>query len=110
MAIIDLKGFSIQTFPSLSFIQDTLMILKRHYPYRVAEIYLVNSGHAFNLVWSVIKPFIPQKILSKVQVVANHALRSETDNILLQNLGRENVETDYGGTFTVGFDNTHYEI
>jgi CRAL/TRIO domain len=69
IAVFDLAGFTWSTCPSISMIKDTIGLLKKHYPYRLGGIFILNGGTAFNFVWNLLKPIMPKRALLKTFVL-----------------------------------------
>lgn len=94
--VIDLDGMSMFNCPPISVIKEGLGLLKRNYPYRLSNIFVVNAGSAFLFIWNIIKPLIPHRALKKTMVLE----KKEMNEILDQNIGLESLESAYGGQVT----------
>lgn len=79
--------------PPVSVIKEGLGLLKRNYPYRLSNIFVVNAGTAFMFIWNIIKPLIPQRALKKTMVLE----KKEMKQVLDDNIGLDSLETAYGG-------------
>jgi len=95
VAILDMKDFTWSKCPPLSFLQQAIGLLKKHYPYRLAGILIVNASPIFNAIWRLLKPFIPKKALLKT-----HVITAKNIEILDEMVGLENMEIAYGGQQT----------
>ena len=93
VAIIDLTDFSWSKCPSLNVIKDSIGLLKKHYPYRLGGVYIINGGTTFNFLWSMIKPILPKRALLKTFVVN----KKDEYEFLVDKIGKENFENFYGG-------------
>jgi hypothetical protein len=93
VALIDLEGFSWTRCPPLAHLQRAIELLRMHYPYRLAGIYILNAGSAFHFVWQLIKPLLPRKALQKTIMMS----RGESTHLLANLIGRESLEVTYGG-------------
>lgn len=93
IAVFDLAGFTWSTCPSISMIKDTIGLLKKHYPYRLGGIFILNGGTAFNFVWNLLKPIMPKRALLKTFVLN----KKEEFSVLDHHLGSNNLEEIYGG-------------
>ena len=93
VAIVDLTDFTWAKCPSISVIKDSIGLLKKHYPYRLGGVYIVNGGPTFNFLWNLIKPIMPKKALLKTFVLN----KKEEYDFLNKKIGRENFEYFYGG-------------
>jgi len=96
VVIINLKSFSIFKCPPMSSMLDGIALLKKHYPYRLAGIFIVNAGGAFDMLWKIFKPLIPARALRKTFFLTTKELSEGA--ILEREMGLENVELDFGGT------------
>ena len=47
-----------------------MSLMKKHYPYRLSGIFIVNANFAFMTIWNIIKPLVPKRALSKTFVVS----------------------------------------
>ena len=93
IAVVDLAGFTWSTCPSISMIKDTIGLLKKHYPYRLGGIFILNGGTAFNFIWNLLKPIMPKRALLKTFVLN----KKEEYLVLNEHLGNNNFEVIYGG-------------
>ena len=93
VAIVDLTDFSWSKCPSISVIKDSIGLLKKHYPYRLGGVYIVNGGPTFNFLWSLVKPIMPKKALLKTFVIN----KKDEFEFLNNKIGKENFEEFYGG-------------
>jgi hypothetical protein len=99
VVLIDLDGFSLSTVPPLSQMKTALNLLKRHYPYRLGGIFIVNVSGPFSFVWSMVKPLMPKKALGKTFVLSS----KEAATTLDEQIGLGNIEKPYGGTIDEPF-------
>lgn len=93
VAVIDLEGFKWSNSLPIPLIKDAVTLLKRHYPYRLGGVFIINGSAAFTLLWSIIKPIMPRKTLSKTFVINKKQIKK----IMCEKLGKEHVEQAYGG-------------
>lgn len=77
VAVVDLDGLSLFNGPPISVIKSALSLLKHHYPYRLAGIFIINAGSPFVFLWNIIKPLMPPRALKKTFVVDS----SETNKV-----------------------------
>jgi hypothetical protein len=68
-------------------------LLKRHFPYRLHAVYIINIGLVFETVWNILKPAIPKKALRKTVILK----QADAMKILLDYIGHKNLEADLGG-------------
>jgi CRAL/TRIO domain len=93
VAVIDLEGFKWSNSLPIPLIKDAVTLLKRHYPYRLGGVFIINGSAAFTLLWSIIKPIMPRKTLSKTFVINKKQIKKT----MCEKLGKEFVEEAYGG-------------
>ena len=93
VAIVDLSGFNWYLSPSISMIKESIGLLKKHYPYRLGGVFIINGGATFNFIWNLVKPIMPKKALLKTFVLN----KKEEYRILDEKIGMDNIESDYGG-------------
>ena len=92
VVVIDLNGLSWKTCPPLKTMSLAIGFLKRHFPYRLHAIYIVNASVIFDTIWKLIKPTVPARTLRKTFVLR----KKEDAALLLRKLG-DGLEEDYGG-------------
>ena len=93
VAVIDLEGFKWSNSLPIPLIKEAVTLLKRHYPYRLGGVFIINGSAAFTLLWSIIKPIMPRKTLSKTFVINKKQIKKT----MCDKLGKEFVEEAYGG-------------
>jgi CRAL/TRIO domain len=93
VAIVDLSGFAWSTCPPISMIKDSVGLLKKHYPYRLGGVFIVNGGATFNFLWSLVKPIMPKRALKKTFVLN----KREEFTVLDDQIGSQYFEDSYGG-------------
>ena len=92
LVIVDLNGLSWKTCPPIKTMGQVIGFLKRHFPYRLHAIYIINVGIIFDTIWSFIKPMVPPRALRKTIFLK----KDENSKLLLQNIG-SGLEFTYGG-------------
>ena len=99
VSVLDLEGFTFGKCPPVAFMKQAITLLKRHYPYRLAGVYVVNAGATFNFLWSLLKPILPRKALAKTFVLN----KKESAAFLCDHIGRDYLEVKYGGMLSEQF-------
>ena len=94
ICILDLDQLSLKNCPPVSVMKEAITLLKRHYPYRLHAIYVVNSGIVFTTIWKLLKPFVPGRVLRKMTITTS---KLDMQRTLLTQIGKENIEVAYGG-------------
>jgi hypothetical protein len=94
VTIVDMAGYSWSRSPAMSSLKELIGYLKRHFPYRLQAVYVVNTSSAFSMLWKMCKPFLPKRAIDKTHILS----KKETEEVIAQKLGRDAVEQDYGGT------------
>mmetsp|Transcript_1836 Transcript_1836/g.2924 ORF Transcript_1836/g.2924 Transcript_1836/m.2924 type:complete len:103 (+) Transcript_1836:166-474(+) len=72
-------------------------MLKRHYPYRLSAVYIVNTSSVFQLIWHIVKPLLSKKAIGKVSVLGSVHSDPKTRNLLVEQIGAAYLEDVYGG-------------
>ncbi len=90
---IDFTGFTWTRCPPIAHLQQAIVLLRMHYPYRLAGIYILNAGGAFNFIWNIVKPLLPRKALQKTVMVS----AAESARLLDHLIGQQNLDEAYGG-------------
>jgi hypothetical protein len=93
VALIDLKDFAWSKVPPTSVMKECLGLLKKHYPYRIGAIIIVNAGLAFNILWKLFQPLMPRKALAKTFVLTKGEMAKKLD----ETIGMYFLEEAYGG-------------
>lgn len=94
VAVCDLRGMSIENMPPLGTMKDAIGLLKRHYPYRMYKLYIVNSGLFFTTIWRVLRPFVPLTAQRKISILT----AAEMATVMAEDMGKDYLEMEYGGT------------
>jgi len=95
IAIVNLQSFSLLKVPPMVSMTDGISLLKRHYPYRLGAVYIVNAGMTFDFLWRVFKPLIPARALKKIFFVGKKEIQA---GLIEGSVGRDKLERDSGGT------------
>ena len=64
---LDFTGWSLKTAPARKTSLETLAILQDHYPERLGQAICLNPPWMFSVFWSMIKPFMDARTLSKIK-------------------------------------------
>ena len=101
VAVIDLEGFKWSNSLPIPMIKEAVTLLKRHYPYRLGGVYIINGSSAFTLLWTLIKPIMPRKTLLKTFVIN----KKNIVKFMSEKLGKDFIEESYGGTVKENHEN-----
>lgn len=63
------------------------------YPETMGKFYIINAPWAFSAVWAVVKPWLDEVTVSKINI-----LSSGHKEVLLKQIPAENLPKEYGGT------------
>ena len=47
-------------------LKDAISLLKKHYPYRLGGIFIVNAPGLFSWIWNLVKPFMPARYVVSI--------------------------------------------
>ncbi|KAG6878445.1 hypothetical protein C0992_008164 [Termitomyces sp. T32_za158] len=92
--ILDLANVSLTSFYRVKdYIMQASSIGQDRYPERMGKFYIINAPWAFSAVWKVIKPWLDDVTVSKVDI-----LGSGYKETLLGQIPAENLPVAFGGT------------
>lgn len=91
--ILDLENVSITNFYRVKdFVMQAASIGQDRYPETMGKFYIINSPWAFSAVWSVIKPWLDEVTVAKIDI-----LGSSYKDTLLKQIDQENLPAIFGG-------------
>ncbi|KAI6126918.1 CRAL-TRIO domain-containing protein [Pisolithus sp. B1] len=91
--ILDLQGVSITNFYRVKdYVFQTAKIGQDRYPECMGKFYIINAPWAFSTVWMIIKPWLDEVTVSKIDI-----LGSNYKDKLLAQIPVENLPADLGG-------------
>jgi len=92
--ILDLYDVSLSNFYRVKdYVMQAASIGQDRYPESMGKFYIINAPWAFTAVWAVIKPWLDEVTVSKIQILGS-GYKPE----LLKQIPAENLPTDFGGT------------
>jgi hypothetical protein len=92
--ILDLQGVSLANFYRVKdYISQASAIGQDRYPEIMGKFYVINAPWAFSAVWNVIKRWLDEVTVSKIEIVG-----SQYQDKLLAQIPAENLPKDFGGT------------
>lgn len=65
------------------------------YPETMGKFYIINAPWAFSAVWSIIKPWLDEVTVKKINI-----LGSSYQDELIRQIGKENLPKEFGGSCT----------
>jgi len=91
--ILDLGGVSLSNFYRVKdYVMQTASIGQDRYPECMGKFYIINAPWTFTAVWSIIKPWLDEVTVSKIQI-----LGSAYKEKLLEQITPESLPTIFGG-------------
>ncbi|KAI9461045.1 CRAL-TRIO domain-containing protein [Russula earlei] len=91
--IMDLDGVSLSNFVRVKdYVLEAASIGQNRYPEIMGRFYIINAPWMFSTVWSIIKPWLDEVTVSKIDIVGY----SYKDKLLAQ-IPAENVPKEFGG-------------
>jgi len=91
--ILDLYGVSLTNFYRVKdYVFQTAGIGQDRYPECMGKFYIINAPWAFSAVWGIIKPWLDEVTVSKIDI-----LNSNYKDKLLAQIPAENLPADLGG-------------
>lgn len=92
--ILDLKNVGLKAFFHVrDYIQEAAKIGQSYYPETMGKFYIINSPWLFSQVWSVIKGWLDPVTVAKISIPSGDGIKE-----LLEQIPRENLPADLGGT------------
>ena len=92
--ILDLQGVSLSNFYRVKdYVLEASKIGQDRYPEIMGKFYIINAPWAFSAVWAIIKPWLDEVTVSKIDIVGG-AYKEK----LLAQIPAENLPKDFGGT------------
>ncbi|KII96177.1 hypothetical protein PLICRDRAFT_49072 [Plicaturopsis crispa FD-325 SS-3] len=92
--ILDLYNVSLSNFYRVKdYVMQASSVGQDRYPECMGKFYIINAPWAFSAVWSVIKPWLDEVTVSKIDI-----LGSGYKEKLLQQISPENLPKEFGGT------------
>ncbi|KAG6885776.1 hypothetical protein C0993_009881 [Termitomyces sp. T159_Od127] len=92
--ILDLQNVSLTSFYRVKdYVLQASSIGQDRYPERMGKFYIINAPWAFSAVWKVIKPWLDDVTVAKVDI-----LGSSYKHTLLAQIPAENLPVAFGGT------------
>lgn len=92
--ILDLSGVSLSNFYRVKdYVMRASSIGQDRYPECMGRFYIINAPWAFSAVWSMIKPWLDEVTVSKIDI-----LGSGYKSTLLEQIAPESLPKELGGT------------
>ncbi|TPX57783.1 hypothetical protein PhCBS80983_g03595 [Powellomyces hirtus] len=92
--ILDMKNVYITAFPSVaSLVKQVSAIAQNYYPEMLGKMYIINAPMLFTGVWSIVKGFLDEVTVSKINI-----LGSNYKSKLLETIDESSLPKIYGGT------------
>lgn len=91
--ILDLGGVSLSNFYQVKdYISTAASIGQLRYPETMGKFYIINASWAFSVIWSMIKPWLDEVTVDKVEIVGGGY-----KEVLLKQIPKENLPKGLGG-------------
>jgi len=91
--ILDLSGVGLAQFYRVKdYVSKTSSIGQNRYPERMGKFYIINAPYLFSTVWALIKPWLDEVTVAKIQI-----LGSGYKTALLAQIPEENLPKEFGG-------------
>jgi len=92
--IMDLQGVSLSNFYHVKdYVMAAASIGQDRYPEIMGKFYIINAPWAFSAIWSIIKVWLDEVTVSKINIVG-----SQYKDKLLAQIPAENLPKEFGGT------------
>ncbi|KAF8632406.1 hypothetical protein AX17_004847 [Amanita inopinata Kibby_2008] len=91
--ILDLGGVSLTNFYRVKdYVFQAASVGQDRYPETMGKFYIINAPWAFSAVWSIIKPWLDEVTVSKINI-----LGGSYKDTLIQQIPVENLPKEFGG-------------
>eukprot|EP00257_Ricinus_communis_P009808 XP_002528928.2 phosphatidylinositol/phosphatidylcholine transfer protein SFH11 [Ricinus communis] len=96
-SILDVKGVGMSNFskPARCLFMEIQKIDSNYYPETLNQLFIVNAGSGFRMLWKALKAFLDARTLAKIQV-----LGSNYQSNLLEVIDASNLPSFLGGSCT----------
>jgi hypothetical protein len=92
--ILDLQGVSLSNFYHVKdYVMAAASIGQDRYPEIMGKFYIINAPWAFSAIWSIIKVWLDEVTVSKINIIG-----SQYKDKLLAQIPAENLPKEFGGT------------
>ncbi|KAF8874142.1 CRAL-TRIO domain-containing protein [Mucidula mucida] len=96
--ILDLNNVSLSNFYQVKdYVSQASSVGQNRYPETMGKFYIINSPWAFNAVWRLIKPWLDEVTVNKIDIIG-----SDYKDKLLAQIPRENLPKEFGGLCECG--------
>lgn len=93
--IMDLAGVSVTSFYRVKdYVFQAAGIGQDRYPECMGKFYIINAPWAFSTVWSIVKPWLDEVTVAKIDIVSSGMVKEK----LLSQIPAENLPAEFGGT------------
>jgi hypothetical protein len=92
VVISDLDGFKWKTVPPIGAMSKAIDLLKKHWPHRLAAVYVVKGGLALDILFGIFKPLLPKRTLKKIIFLQ----AKKMEHTLKDELGIDSLEQQLG--------------
>jgi len=94
--IMDLNNVSLRYFYQVKdYILQATKISQDYYPECMGKFYIINAPYLFTTVWAVIKPWLDEVTVNKIQFMS-----TGHKEVLLKQIVAENLPAEFGGSCT----------
>lgn len=91
--ILDLNNVSLRYFYQVrEYVMETSKIGQDYYPECMGKFYIINAPYLFSTIWTLIKPWLDEVTVRKIQIMSN-GHKAE----LLKQIPEENLPAQFGG-------------
>ncbi|KAF9224456.1 hypothetical protein BS17DRAFT_779824 [Gyrodon lividus] len=92
--IMDLAGVSLTSFYRVKdYVFQAAGIGQDRYPECMGKFYIINAPWAFSTVWSIIKPWLDEVTVAKIDILSSGSVKEK----LLSQIPAENLPVEFGG-------------
>lgn len=94
--ILDLNNVSLRYFYQVKdYVLAAAKIGQDYYPESMGKFYIINAPYLFAGIWAVVKPWLDEVTVSKIQIMS-----TGHKDVLLKQIPAENLPAEFGGLCT----------
>jgi len=97
VSILDLKDVGMSKLSFINFVNPISKLDEGFYPECMGATYMINPPTIFSMIWKIIKPWLDPITVEKIKV-----LKSNYQEVLLDNIDADQLPEEYGGTCKCG--------
>ena len=86
--------------PAINTIRELVRRYEANYPETLKTCYVVNASRVFQMLYSIVKPMLTARTLSKLQVFGSN--EEQWKAVLLEKIPASELSVHFGGSYLAG--------